>query len=72
MAQAKYALTRASLQGFSIFIGLGIHNCVMYENATKLNARQSVALEILAYHASSSIEETVDFMVGEQMQTLGT
>lgn len=44
----------------------------MYENATKLNARQSVALEILAYHASSSIEETVDFMVGEQMQALGT
>lgn len=53
----------AFLQGFSIFIGLGIHNCMMYERALKLNARQKVALEVLAYHASSTIEETVDFMV---------
>ncbi len=51
------------LQGFSIFIGLGIHNCMMYERALKLNARQKVALEVLAYHASSTIEETVEFMV---------
>ena len=35
----------------------------MYEEAIKLNARQKVALEILAYHASSTIEETVEFMV---------
>ena len=35
----------------------------MYEEATKLNARQQVALEVLAYHASSTIEETVEFMV---------
>ncbi|XP_017472335.1 PREDICTED: cGMP-specific 3',5'-cyclic phosphodiesterase-like [Rhagoletis zephyria] len=51
-----------TLEGFSIFIGLGIHNCMMYERALKLNARQKVALEVLAYHASSTIEETVEFM----------
>lgn len=56
-------LIDASLQGFSIFCGLGIHNCMTYEEALKLTARQKVALEVLAYHASSTIEETVEFMV---------
>ena len=64
---ATIAPIDASLQGFSIFIGLGIHNCMSYEEAIKLNARQQVALEVLAYHASSTIEETVEFMVSGLM-----
>ncbi|XP_022246838.1 cGMP-specific 3',5'-cyclic phosphodiesterase-like isoform X1 [Limulus polyphemus] len=43
---------------FSIFCGLGIHNTQVYESAMKLMAKQRVALEVLSYHASSSVEET--------------
>ena len=46
------------LQAFAIFCGLGIHNCQMYEEACKLMAKQSVALEVLSYHASAPQEET--------------
>ena len=46
------------LQAFAIFCGLGIHNCQMYEGACKLMAKQSVALEVLSYHASAPQEET--------------
>ena len=35
----------------------------MYENASKLMAKQKVALEVLSYHASSSLEETKKLMV---------
>ncbi|KAI1307232.1 cGMP-specific 3',5'-cyclic phosphodiesterase [Halotydeus destructor] len=48
----------ATLEAFAIFCGLGIHNTQIYEQALKLMAKQKVALEILSYHASSSIEET--------------
>nr|XP_042906908.1 cGMP-specific 3',5'-cyclic phosphodiesterase [Parasteatoda tepidariorum] len=47
-----------TLEAFSIFCGLGIYNTQMYENANKLMAKQKVALEVLSYHASSSLEET--------------
>nr|CFW94218.1 Eka-cGMP gated channel beta 1 protein [Euperipatoides kanangrensis]CFW94237.1 Eka-PDE alpha protein [Euperipatoides kanangrensis] len=43
---------------FAIFCGLGIHNTQMYENACKLMAKRKIALEVLSYHASASIEET--------------
>ncbi|XP_046569896.1 cGMP-specific 3',5'-cyclic phosphodiesterase-like [Haliotis rubra] len=46
------------IEAFSIFTGLGIHNCLMYENVCKLMAKQKVALEVLSYHASASDEET--------------
>lgn len=50
-------------QAFSIFTGLGIHNCQMYENACKLMAKQSVALEVLSYHATAQNDETEKLMV---------
>ncbi|XP_041368878.1 cGMP-specific 3',5'-cyclic phosphodiesterase-like isoform X2 [Gigantopelta aegis] len=46
------------IEAFSIFTGLGIHNCQMYENACRLMAKQTVALEILSYHATAQKEET--------------
>ncbi|KAK7496272.1 hypothetical protein BaRGS_00012437, partial [Batillaria attramentaria] len=45
------------IEAFSIFTGLGIHNCQMYENACQLMAKQSVALEVLSYHATAQAEE---------------
>jgi hypothetical protein len=45
-------------QAFSIFTGLGIHNCQMYENACRLMAKQTVALEVLSFHATAGQEET--------------
>lgn len=50
-------------QAFSIFTGLGIHNCQMYENACRLMAKQTVALEVLSYHATAQQEETDKLMV---------
>jgi cGMP-specific 3',5'-cyclic phosphodiesterase len=47
----------------AIFTGLGIHNCQMYENACKLMAKQSVALEVLSYHATAQNDETEKLMV---------
>lgn len=35
----------------------------MYEKALKLTAKQKVALEVLSYHASSSLDETKKLMV---------
>ncbi|GIY06970.1 cGMP-specific 3',5'-cyclic phosphodiesterase [Caerostris darwini] len=52
----------STLEAFSIFCGLGIYNTQMYENANKLMAKQKVALEVLSYHASSSLEETKRLM----------
>ncbi|XP_076460762.1 cGMP-specific 3',5'-cyclic phosphodiesterase-like isoform X2 [Babylonia areolata] len=46
------------IEAFSIFTGLGIHNCQMYENACQLMAKQSVALEVLSFHATAHAEET--------------
>ncbi|KAL8579053.1 hypothetical protein ACOMHN_035992 [Nucella lapillus] len=46
------------IEAFSIFTGLGIHNCQMYENACQLMAKQSVALEVLSFHATAHNEET--------------
>ena len=35
----------------------------MYENAVKLMAKQSVALEVLSYHATAQPEETAKLVV---------
>ncbi|GFR99095.1 cGMP-specific 3',5'-cyclic phosphodiesterase, partial [Elysia marginata] len=53
------------IEAFSIFTGLGIHNCQMYENACQLMAKQSVALEVLSYHATASKEEAERLMGGK-------
>ncbi|KAK6185640.1 hypothetical protein SNE40_007829 [Patella caerulea] len=50
------------IEAFSIFTGLGIHNCQMYENACRLMAKQSVALEVLSYHATAQTEEAAKLL----------
>ncbi|XP_064603088.1 cGMP-specific 3',5'-cyclic phosphodiesterase-like isoform X2 [Liolophura sinensis] len=50
------------IEAFSIFCGLGIHNCTMYENACKLMAKQKVALEVLSFHASAQNENIGKFV----------
>ncbi|KAL3863382.1 hypothetical protein ACJMK2_005139, partial [Sinanodonta woodiana] len=50
------------IEAFSIFTGLGIHNCQMYENACRLMAKQTVAIEIMSYHATAQHEETNKIM----------
>ncbi|XP_077864639.1 cGMP-specific 3',5'-cyclic phosphodiesterase-like [Saccoglossus kowalevskii] len=45
-------------EAFAIFCGLGMHNTQMYENACQLMAKQTVALEVLSYHATAQPEET--------------
>ena len=47
----------AVFQAFAIFCGMGISNTHVYEEAVKAVARQSIALDILAYHTSASVEE---------------
>ncbi|OTF71296.1 hypothetical protein BLA29_005865, partial [Euroglyphus maynei] len=50
------------IEAFSIFCGLGLQSCLIYEKAIKLNAQQQISLEILAYHASANEEEARLFM----------
>jgi hypothetical protein len=58
-------LTVLRFQAFSIFTGLGIHNCQMYENACQLMAKQSVALEVLSFHAMAPAEEAQSLVVSD-------
>lgn len=44
-------------EAFAIFCGIGIDNALMYEQTCQAVARQSVALEVLAYHAVAPEEE---------------
>ncbi|XP_074652338.1 dual 3',5'-cyclic-AMP and -GMP phosphodiesterase 11A-like isoform X1 [Tubulanus polymorphus] len=44
-------------EAFTIFCGLGINNCMLYDRVRGSLARQAVALECLAYHAGVSFEE---------------
>jgi len=41
------------LEAFAIFAGLGINNCIMYDNIVKGQAHQKVALEALSYHTAA-------------------
>lgn len=52
-------------EAFAIFCGLGIHNALMYEQACKLLAKQSVAMEVLSYHASAQQSEVNKIMSQE-------
>ena len=45
---------------------------MMYEKISIANARNKVAFDVLAYHASSSIEETNKLMVSEWVDIRGT
>ncbi|KAL4232240.1 hypothetical protein ACF0H5_009814 [Mactra antiquata] len=57
------------IEAFSIFTGLGIHNCQMYENACRLMAKQTVALEVLSFHASAGQEETERLAVQSEIRS---
>ena len=57
-------------QAFSIFTGLGIHNCQMYENACRLMAKQTVALEVLSFHATASSEDAEKLAVSKMINSL--
>uniref|UniRef100_UPI00358DD9A3 dual 3',5'-cyclic-AMP and -GMP phosphodiesterase 11A n=1 Tax=Myxine glutinosa TaxID=7769 RepID=UPI00358DD9A3 len=44
-------------EAFVIFCGLGINNTIMYNEVKKSLAKQSVALDMLSYHATCTIAE---------------
>uniref|UniRef100_H0X8J2 Phosphodiesterase n=1 Tax=Otolemur garnettii TaxID=30611 RepID=H0X8J2_OTOGA len=46
---------------FVIFCGLGINNTIMYDQVKKSWAKQSVALDVLSYHATCSKAEVDKF-----------
>lgn len=56
----------ALVEAFAIFAGLGVYNCQMYENVCIMMAKQTVALEVLSYHATASSEDT-DKLVEEEI-----
>ena len=56
-------LPSADCKVFAVFCGLTMHSVMNYEKLLKANARQKVALEVLSFHASSSLEETERIMV---------
>ncbi|KAG7249172.1 hypothetical protein CRUP_008933, partial [Coryphaenoides rupestris] len=45
---------RFDAEAFVIFCGLGINNTMMYNQVKKMWAKQSVALDMLSYHATCS------------------
>ena len=51
------------MEVFATFCGLGLHNVLMYEEMVMASARNKVAFDVLAYHASSSVEEANRLMV---------
>ncbi|XP_062972405.1 dual 3',5'-cyclic-AMP and -GMP phosphodiesterase 11A [Elgaria multicarinata webbii] len=48
-------------EAFVIFCGLGINNTIMYNQVKKSWAKQSVALDVLSYHATCSKAEVDKF-----------
>ncbi|XP_077772774.1 dual 3',5'-cyclic-AMP and -GMP phosphodiesterase 11A isoform X3 [Podarcis muralis] len=48
-------------EAFVIFCGLGINNTIMYDQVNKSWAKQSVALDVLSYHATCSKAEVDKF-----------
>uniref|UniRef100_A0A803SLF2 Phosphodiesterase n=1 Tax=Anolis carolinensis TaxID=28377 RepID=A0A803SLF2_ANOCA len=48
-------------EAFVIFCGLGINNTIMYDQVKKSWAKQSVALDVLSYHATCSKAEVDKF-----------
>uniref|UniRef100_H3DM45 Phosphodiesterase n=1 Tax=Tetraodon nigroviridis TaxID=99883 RepID=H3DM45_TETNG len=58
-------------EAFVIFCGLGINNTMMYNQVKKTWAKQSVALDMLSYHATCSKVEVDRLKVTFQDTTLG-
>ncbi|XP_060113004.1 dual 3',5'-cyclic-AMP and -GMP phosphodiesterase 11A [Heteronotia binoei] len=52
-------------EAFVIFCGLGINNTIMYDQVKKSWAKQSVALDVLSYHATCSKAEVDRFKTAE-------
>lgn len=46
-------------EAFTIFCGLGINNCLLYEEIAVASAKQMVALEVLSYHGTVTAEDVV-------------
>ncbi|XP_033733094.1 dual 3',5'-cyclic-AMP and -GMP phosphodiesterase 11A-like [Pecten maximus] len=46
-------------EAFTIFCGLGINNCVLYEEIAILLSKQAVTLETLSYHSGVSATDVV-------------
>ncbi|XDV31136.1 hypothetical protein PO909_033894 [Leuciscus waleckii] len=54
-------LDQRLFEAFVIFCGLGINNTIMYDQVKKSWAKQSVALDVLSYHATCSKTEVDKF-----------
>ncbi|RMC18508.1 hypothetical protein DUI87_04398 [Hirundo rustica rustica] len=61
-----YQDPRFDAEAFVIFCGLGINNTIMYDQVKKSWAKQSVALDVLSYHATCSKAEVDKFKVKTQ------
>ena len=48
---------KGSVESFALFCGMAIHNTQVYEEVSKLSARQKVALECLSYHSRAAEED---------------
>ena len=48
---------KSSVEAVALFCGMAIHNTQVYEEVSKLSARQKVALECLSYHSRASEED---------------
>nr|CFW94219.1 Eka-cGMP gated channel beta 2 protein [Euperipatoides kanangrensis] len=46
-------------EAFAIFCGMGIHNTHMFEDTVKAMAKQTVALEVLSYHATAPLSDAM-------------
>ncbi|CAH1775433.1 unnamed protein product [Owenia fusiformis] len=44
-------------EAFTIFCGLGINNCILYDEVKRAAVTQAVALEVLSYHATVPADE---------------
>ena len=51
---------------------MGIHNTQMYERTSKAVAKQSVALDVLSYHASAPMEDVNRLKVSSHQFILNT
>uniref|UniRef100_A0A3B4ZRZ0 Phosphodiesterase n=1 Tax=Stegastes partitus TaxID=144197 RepID=A0A3B4ZRZ0_9TELE len=59
--KSSFAKADNFIFAFVIFCGLGINNTIMYDQVKKSWAKQSVALDVLSYHATCSKTEVDKF-----------
>ncbi|ELU06480.1 hypothetical protein CAPTEDRAFT_169631 [Capitella teleta] len=48
-------------EAFTIYCGLGINNCLLYDKVAAAAAQQAVALEVLSYHATVPTDDVDTF-----------